>query len=345
MPPRIQDMDDSDSDDNIGAVELPDGRLICRRHGWTVCPYCCFDFSFMDELLEDPEERLEREDNELYEQLSDETRAEIDARWGPPPSTRANAQDSPQSNNQSITGIDARPRIIDADASPEPNNLNIRRGTGRVFPTKFTPPSATSTPGALFPAGIGRQAIPPVARFIRRDYPEQALIYVDGACLNNGQANPKAGWAFVFKPETNQPAGIVSARLEKKGPFGDESTQTSNRAELRAVLGALRFRHWEGEGFTTLVFATDSEYVAEGATTWARGWVRNGWKTHSGAEVKNKDLWEMLLGEVERWDRWGLKIQFWRIPRMLNVTADRAAKQAAEEEDLDEYCEIMGVLT
>ncbi|RYP43198.1 hypothetical protein DL770_011780 [Monosporascus sp. CRB-9-2] len=337
-------MDDSDSDDSIGPVELPDGRLICRRHGWTVCHYCCVDFSFMDELLEDPEERLERETNELYEQLSDEARAEIDARWGPPPSTRPNAQASSQVNSQSNTGINARPRIIGTAASPEPDSFAIRRGTGRVFATKFAPPSATSTPGELFPAGIGRRAIPPVARFIRRDDPEQALIYADGACLNNGQANPKAGWAFVFKPETNQPAGIVSARLEKKGPFGDEYSQTSNRAELRAVLGALRFRHWEGEGFKVLVFATDSEYVAEGATTWARGWVRNGWKTRTGVEVKNKDLWEMLLGEFERWDYWGLKIQFWRIPRILNVTADRAAKQAAEKEDLDEYAEIKGVL-
>ncbi|RYP13210.1 hypothetical protein DL767_010848 [Monosporascus sp. MG133] len=345
IPSHIQDMDDSDSDGSIGPVELPDGRLICGRHGWTVCHYCCVDFSFMDELLEDPEERLERETNELYEQLSDEARAEIDARWGPPPSTRPNAQASRQANSQSNTGINARARIIDTAASPEPDILTIRRGTGRVFPTKFTPPLATSTPGELFPAGISRLAIPPVARFIRRGDPEQALIYADGACLNNGQADPKAGWAFVFKPETNQPAGIVSARLENKGPFGDEYNQTSNRAELRAILGALRFRHWEGEGFKILVFATDSEYVAEGATTWARGWVRNGWKTRTGMEVKNKDLWEMLLGEVERWDYWGLKIQFWRIPRMLNVTADRAAKQAAEKEDLDEYCEIMGVLT
>lgn len=222
----------------------------------------------------------------------------------------------------------------------------IRRGTGRLFATKFSPPSATTAPGALFPAGIGHQAIRRVARFIRRDDPEQILIYADDACLNNGQPNPRAGWAFLFKPESNQPTGIVCGCLEKRGPFGDETTQTSNRAELRAVLAALRFRHWRGEGFTTLVFATDSEYIAEGATTWIRSWVRNGCKTSTGAEVKNKDMWEMLLGEIERWDDSGLKIQFWRIPRTLNVMADDAAKQAARKvEDPDEYCEINGVLT
>lgn len=195
-------------------------------------------------------------------------------------------------------------------------------------------------PHVLFPTGISFLGLP---KFIHRDDPSQVLIYTDGACLNNGQANPRAGWAFVFKPETSQPGGIISDRLEKKGPFGDEGAQTSNRAELRAVLGALRFRNWQGEGFTTVVFATDSEYVAQGATAWSRGWIRNGWKTRTGAAVKNKDLWEMLLGEVERWGVEGVKIQFWRIPRSLNEMADHAAKQAAErEDDPDAFMDIMG---
>ncbi|KAJ3537251.1 hypothetical protein NM208_g6393 [Fusarium decemcellulare] len=218
----------------------------------------------------------------------------------------------------------------------------IRRGTGRVFPTHFEPPSTTSTPSALFPPGVGRRAIPNVYRFICCNDQEQVLIYADGACLDNGQANPKAGWAFYFKPE---PAGITSGRLENRGPFGDEHNQTSNRAELRAIIAALRFRYWIGEGFKTLVLATDSEYVAQGATTWARSWIRNGWRTRAGEAVKNKDLWEALLGEVERWDILGLKIKFWNIPRSMNGTADRAAKQVAENgADVDRYRDVKGVL-
>ncbi|KAF4465904.1 RNase H domain [Fusarium albosuccineum] len=308
-------MNDSDSDDGSGPVELPSGRLICRPHGLVVCGRCCVDYSFMDEVLEDSDDRAEREAEELYNQLSPENRAEIDARWGPPPSSRSNAQASSSSR---------RPEDV-----PDPSPFTeIRRGTGQVLPTKFVPP-AGSTPNTLFPLGLGLQAIPPVARFIRRDDPEQFLIYTDGACLNNGQANPKAGWACVFRPESTTPQGVFFARLETKGPFGDSHAQTSNRAELRAVIGALRFRHWVGEGFTSLVIATDSEYVVKGATEWARGWLRNGWRTRTGDEVKNKDLWEMLLGEAERWDDGGLKIQFWRIPRELNVDADRAARDVA----------------
>ncbi|PYH92053.1 hypothetical protein BO71DRAFT_421102 [Aspergillus ellipticus CBS 707.79] len=49
----------------------------------------------------------------------------------------------------------------------------------------------------------------------------------------------------------------------------------------------------------------------------------------TGAPVKNQDLWECLLGEVERWDDDGIQIQFWRISRAWNTEADYHAKQAA----------------
>ncbi|KAJ2966864.1 hypothetical protein NUW58_g10568 [Xylaria curta] len=140
------------------------------------------------------------------------------------------------------------------------------------------------------------------------------------------------------------PALKASARLEQKGPFGDPSVQSSNRAELRAVIAALRLRHWTGEGFNTMVIATDSEYVTSGSTEWSKNWIRNGWRTAGRADVKNKDLWEMLLGEVERWHDEGLSIQFWRIPRDWNKVADAAAKKAAEEDEVPEkWIEVIGV--
>jgi ribonuclease HI len=127
----------------------------------------------------------------------------------------------------------------------------------------------------------------------------------------------------------------MSRRLEAQGPFGDPSRQTSNRAELRAVLAALQFRNWAGEGFGTVVFATDSEYVAKGATQWVRTWLRNGWRT-SGGPVKNIDLWEMLLGQVERLDSRGVNVEFWKIPREFNMMADRFAAEAAKREETPE---------
>ena len=162
--------------------------------------------------------------------------------------------------------------------------------------------------------------------------------------MNNGQPNPKAGWAFVHGPTVPGTSGTASGRLENKGPFGDDSIQSSNRAELRAVIAALRFRHWPGEGFETLTIATDSEYIARGSTEWVRTWVRNNWKTSGHADVKNRDLWEMLLGEFERQNERGLSIRFWRIPREWNETADAAAKKAASEDEVPgTWRELMGL--
>ncbi|KAG5980179.1 hypothetical protein E4U55_004303 [Claviceps digitariae] len=206
----------------------------------------------------------------------------------------------------------------------------------------FVPPAGDVTPNVLFPPSLILRAAFQAHRYIHRDDVRKILIYTDGACLNNGQVGSKAGWAFVFIPFKDEG---ISARLENNGPFGDRHDQTSNRAELRAVIAALRFRHWVGEGFDTIVLATDSEYVAKGATEYARTWVHNGWRrSNEDKVVKNQDLWKALLGEIERWDSEGLKVQFWRIPRALNVMADRAAKCAAlEEPDVDGFADVMGV--
>ncbi|KAL2801780.1 ribonuclease H-like domain-containing protein [Aspergillus granulosus] len=216
----------------------------------------------------------------------------------------------------------------------------------RVIPTKFDPPRASDTPQTLFPPGISNRAAPPVLRFLHATNTRQFLIYTDGACLGNGQANPRAGCSFVFRPSTQQPEvhGYMRFRLESQGPTGEIHPQTSNRAELRAVIAALRFRFWPGEGCKSLVIATDSEYVVEGATSWVRGWLRRGWKTSTAAAVKNQDLWECLLHEIEQQNGRGLQVKFWRIPREWNTEADRHAKYAASEEAQDSFSDVFGVL-
>ncbi|KAK4461519.1 ribonuclease H-like domain-containing protein [Cladorrhinum samala] len=223
------------------------------------------------------------------------------------------------------------------------DHKRLRRGTDQAFPTKFVPPSATITPLELF-SGRGSHMF--VTRYTLRNDAGKALIRTDGACLDNGQQNPKAGWAFWHGLGPSGQLLVASGRLEKKGPFGDESSQTSNRAELRAVIAALRFRFWPGEGFHTLVVATDSEFVVEGSTAWARTWVAHGWVKREGGGVKNKDLWprEALLGEVEQWKDSGTAVEFWKIPREWNIVADAAAKEAAAEEEApSEWQEYFGI--
>ena len=210
------------------------------------------------------------------------------------------------------------------------------------FPSKFVPSPPTATPESLFVSGVTLNH----HRFVRRSNNTEILIYTDGACLNNGQANPTGGWAFVYRPASSlapRSYGTLSRRLENTGPTGAPAAQTSNRAELRAVIGALQFRQWAGEA-ERLVIATDSSYAVNGATEWARGWETNGWRTAKGQPVANRDLWELLLKNIrELWSS-GVDILFWRIDRSLNVEADRAAKDAASQTDVPVFMKYMGIM-
>ena len=183
-----------------------------------------------------------------------------------------------------------------------------------------------------------------LSRYVLPNDPGTMLIRTDGACLANGQQSPKAGWAIWHGERFSGENRIASGRLETKGPSGDECMQTSNRAELRAVVAALGLRHWPGEGFDTLVIATDSEYVVEGATKWTKSWIEYSWVKGSGDPVKNRDLWELLLEEVEKFKQYGMDIKFWRIPREWNTVTDAAAKEAAAQgEASDVWINIIGL--
>ncbi|KAJ7454511.1 ribonuclease H-like domain-containing protein [Mycena latifolia] len=167
------------------------------------------------------------------------------------------------------------------------------------------------------------------------------MIYTDGACASNGLASPRAGFAFVFNLS---PGGKSSGAVEQKGPGGQVYTHTSNRAELRAVIAALKFRAWWDEGWKRVVIVTDSEYVSEGATIWMRSWARRGWRTAAGSPAANRDLWEALSDILGGYASSGCEISFWRVPRTWNTLADAAAKAATELEVSGEYANTVGVL-
>jgi ribonuclease HI len=123
---------------------------------------------------------------------------------------------------------------------------------------------------------------------------------------------------------------MVSCRLEDKGPWSQFYNQTSNREELRAVIGALQYLPWSYEDWTKLVIATDSEDVVKGITDWIQTWSRNGWRTMQGGAVQNQDLWMKLIREIDEHRQMGMDVCFWRIPRSLNREADNAAKAGTQ---------------
>ncbi|KAL1836235.1 hypothetical protein VTJ49DRAFT_5407 [Mycothermus thermophilus] len=312
------DEEEEDDDDEV-PWELPDGRLVCGPHGLVVCGKCCMDFSFMDEVLGLDEEE-EDDDDEVPWELPD---GRLVCRPHRLVVCEKCSMDFSFMNKE------------EDDDSEDEIDLELRVGTGQAFPVKFVPTSSRS-PDELFSGRKHEKQVQ--GRYILRytlPYDDgTVLIRTDGCCLENGQADPRAAWGFWHgaRADASETHLTGKYRLEKKGPWGHDAPQTSNRAELRAVIAALRCHFWPSKGFHTVVIATDSEYVVEGSTAWVKKWVKNGWKTSSKEPVKNKDLWEVLLGEVEKYDERGVAIEFWRIPREWNTVADAAAKEAAAED-------------
>lgn len=105
-------------------------------------------------------------------------------------------------------------------------------------------------------------------------------VYTDGSCLGNPG---RGGW------------GVVS---EKFVLSDNQPNTTNNVMEMTAVYKALDccLEHDIHE----VCIYTDSTYVKNGITKWIHNWKKNGWKTSSGGDVKNKDLWMKIDSSVQR---------------------------------------------
>ncbi|EPS44766.1 hypothetical protein H072_1240 [Dactylellina haptotyla CBS 200.50] len=198
----------------------------------------------------------------------------------------------------------------------------------------FEPLDTEATPQTLFPPRectdhLGFQTV----RFINTQDPTCMLVYTDGSCRRNGTPGATAGCALHFRPPGQTPYGhiygVISFRLEDTGPDGNKTPHTSNRAELRAVIGILQM-HWDSEEQKKLVIATDSQYVAKGATGWGKDWNRRDWRRSRGEPVLNRDLWEWLFQKLRDTQELGLEVSFWWIPCHLNTFAHAAAQEAAD---------------
>ena len=109
-------------------------------------------------------------------------------------------------------------------------------------------------------------------------------IYTDGSCIENPG---KGGWAAIILNN--------GKKIEIKG---NKKDTTNNQMELLAPIQALKKIP---KGSKVQIF-TDSKYVKSGITEWIHNWKKNGWKTASKQDVKNKELWlelDLLNNEFE----------------------------------------------
>lgn len=108
-------------------------------------------------------------------------------------------------------------------------------------------------------------------------------IYTDGSCRKNPGPG---GWGAI----------LVYGKIEKEISGGEPDT-TNNRMELTAVIEALSLLKEPCE----VTLTSDSKYVCDAVTLgWAESWRAKGWKKADKKPALNPELWETLLGLLEK---------------------------------------------
>lgn len=108
------------------------------------------------------------------------------------------------------------------------------------------------------------------------------VVFTDGAAKRNPGPG---GWGVVIVT----PDGHVTEL------GGGAAHTTNNKMELSGAIAALtELEHVDGR----VAIYTDSTYVIQGIESWVHNWKRRGWKTATGGEVLNRDLWEALSALV-----------------------------------------------
>ena len=112
---------------------------------------------------------------------------------------------------------------------------------------------------------------------------QKVTIYTDGAC--SGNPGP-GGWAAVLIYEEH-----------KKEISGGSKETTNNIMELTAILEALKALKIECE----VELYSDSAYSVNAFNQgWIYNWIKKGWKTADGKEVKNKEIWKEIYSLTKK---------------------------------------------
>jgi ribonuclease HI len=108
---------------------------------------------------------------------------------------------------------------------------------------------------------------------------DRVLVFTDGAA--KGNPGPGGWGAIVVTPDR------MVAELGGGSPH-----TTNNKMELSGAIAALE--HIADLPEPVAIY-TDSTYLIQGITQWVWGWRKRGWRTATGGEVLNRDLWERLF--------------------------------------------------
>ena len=164
-------------------------------------------------------------------------------------------------------------------------------------------------------------------------------IYVDGSCFDNGRPWAAAGWGVCVHNS------VDLGEFHRTLPV---NCQTNNRAELMALVVALRLAWHSGRSHTRIypdsnlacrgVSNRDDEWAwraALGMDGWLARWERQGWRSANGKRVSHSDLWRLILSWLRRFaDAPGRRVEVRHVRahegNAGNERADKLAKLGAK---------------
>ncbi len=142
---------------------------------------------------------------------------------------------------------------------------------------------------------------------------EEVTIYTDGAC--SGNPGPGGYGALLMMGENS------------KEISGGQKNTTNNIMELTAVIEALKLLKRPCK----VDLYSDSAYVVNAfLQNWIWGWIKNNWKNSNKEEVKNKELWQELLGLTKVHDVTFHKVKG-HSDNQYNNRCDELARNAIKE--------------
>ena len=138
---------------------------------------------------------------------------------------------------------------------------------------------------------------------------QKIIIYTDGAC--SGNPGP-GGWAAV----------LIYGEY-KKEIYGGSKNTTNNIMELTAIIEGLKALKQECE----VEVYSDSAYSVNAFNQgWIYNWIKKGWKTADGNNVKNKELWQELYDLTKKH-----KVTFIKVKGHSNVELNNRCDELARK--------------
>lgn len=181
-----------------------------------------------------------------------------------------------------------------------------------------------------------------------------AVIYADGSARPNPGPFGSGihGYLFTQVSDTTKPTKIGAWVATNKGYLLEKDVAakkaeqvcvvnyldafssslemgTNNIGEINAV--GLFFTKMKevADSVNSVYVLSDSDLTVKGITSWLQGWLRNGWKTKTGAPVSNQKHWEALNEVVSDFKTRGVFDIAWvrgHNDNLGNVRADYLAK-------------------